>query len=253
MIRHLTFILTITTFLFGGPSGCYEGPDGDGNGNGNGGGKNEPEDNPKPAQKTIYYVLLHRIKLTDQAMTDSRCFPSTALSEYKKAEWAARDTAMLDALRGASEVVSVKDVSIAVADCRRLASIEAESIRKNPWPEGSPPAEDSKGRPVINLKVVYWDEQPGVAPPGTVTAEHWQGAAELLAKGRKVKSLSYFVLSRGQAGYFEDWRVALPESVKLSGTALEQVDPTDAGINARNQIVKKDTDALVGWISERVK
>lgn len=224
--------------------GCYEGWETE-----SVAGPEQPNPNPQPETKLIYYILYQPIYLNENGLADSTCFPETGVRDYRQNEWSKRSASLEAAMNKLAEKVVVADLGISADDCETLALVRNASISKSPWGEDEP-GTDALERPIIHVKAVFYDGEPQATPPSSVTAEHWAAMQDLVFAGRDARSKHYFVLANPENGYFSEWRSAIPESVVLNGTPIDNVDPTPDGITSRDNIISADTSAFSSWLTQ---
>lgn len=212
-----------------------------------------PPPPPPPAAKPIGYLLFEPISMGADAMSNTTCFPQTGFAQFKSAEWSERIASIQTALMTIADTVVTQAVTVGADDCTTLAAIQAQAITQTPWGTNASPESDTSGKPEVELTAAFWEPEPALTPPGPVVAPSWAGWQTLINEGRDAGSLHYFVISNPSNGYFTSWASQLSASTTLSGTPINQVDPTQNGITARDALVAKDTAALITWITGQVK
>lgn len=239
------FIVIIPLLLL---MGCYEGwqyPRGKGG--------EDPSQNPieKPADKPYAYILYEVFTLSASAMQNSTCFPKSGIRDFRKAEWDLRQSSMETTLKGLADKVVPVVHALSSADCQTLSAIEAASVNAEPWPQGDEPQQDGKDRPFIHLKAVLWEEDPALQPSVSVTRKDWAAWSNLAEEGFVIRSGVDFLYSDPNNGFFTLWKDALEaenSALVLQSTVIDPVDPSEAGIQSRNQTVAKDTAAVAKWL-----
>jgi len=224
---------------------CYEGwqpPKGPGNGPSPG--------TPPSGIKPLAYVLFQPILMDAGAMSDASCFPKTGIKDFKDAEWSLRINAISAALAQVADQVFTNTVLIGASDCDAVTGIAAAALDSAPWGSNPPPTDDPQGRPLVHLKAAFWEGEPTAAPTAVETTTDWAAWSDLIQKGVNARSLHYFVISNPTNGHFSQWESKLPGDVELTGTPIDTVNPTQAGIEARAALISSDTATLTQWIQE---
>jgi hypothetical protein len=226
-------------------TGCYEGwtppPAGS--------APPSPSTTPSPpAAKPIGYVLFEPITMDTDAIQSDTCFPRSGIRQFRTNEWSERIASITTALGNLADTVESVPINVPAADCGTLASVQAAAVASTPWGSAPSPESAPSGTVLLHLTAVFWDGGPTTSPPSVVPAVDWVPWQTLKGEGLNAKSLSYFVLSDPDSGYFASWQQAEPAGTSLTGTPINQVDPTAAGITARDALVTSDTAALMQWI-----
>jgi len=232
--------------------GCYEGwedKDKDSKGpSGPGpGGPAEPLVTPIPPYA---YILFEPIILDARAIDNAACFPATGLRMFRKNEWTARLEGAKAALPGLADKFILAEKRITIADCRTLQSVTATATNTEPWLPGEAPPVETKDRPVLHLKMILWNGDLNLPANDKVYAEDWLAWSGFKKGGMRALSLHYFVLENAESGFFAAWRDALGDHTKLSGTPIDAIDPTPAGLEARTKTVTDDNAAFIAWVSQ---
>ena len=207
-----------------------------------------PPSPPGPPAKALGYLLFEPITMAANAIQSDTCFPATGIRTFRSNEWTERISQLTTALGNIASTLETVPIDVDASDCTTLATVQAAAVNSTPWGSDPSPESDTSGKPLIHLKAVFWESQPATTPPAAVMATDWAAWQALEAAGRSAKSLTYFVLSDGSSGYFTTWQNAQPPAQTMSGTPINQVDPTSAGITARDSTVASDTAALVAWV-----
>jgi hypothetical protein len=227
--------------------GCYEGWDYEKDRPGNGG---DPSSTPTPTSepKTIYYILYQPVMMDESGTNASRCMPNSGIAEYKRNEWTLRAEANAAALEAITENFAYVPIVITSTDCTKLGAIASAAVTQSPWGSKKAPEQDPDNRVAIHLKGGLWDEEPILSPNSTVKKEDWAAWQTIKAGGRNAVSLHNFVISNGGDGYFAEWSGAQKSDKVLNGTAIDDVDPTQTGIEKRKEIVAGDASKLAQWV-----
>ena len=201
-----------------------------------------------PATKPFAYILFEPISLTAAAAADATCLANIGIASFKTAEWSERIESMTSMLEGLTDTLVTNPVQVGTGDCTKLAAIKAASLDSAPWGANQSPLNSTSEKKLVHLRAAFWDGEPPAAPPASVLADPWAGWSSLESGGLPGVSLSYFVLSHSSGGYFSQWSAAIAKATKLSGTAIDQVDPTEAGIAERAATIKADSEAMSVWL-----
>lgn len=228
-------------------SGCYEGWDYDRNGDGK---DHPPPKPPPPAIPPFFYILLEEVVLSDAAINDDGCFAEPGLSEFRKSEWAARIGKLAETLAPMAQNFALVQHSIAKDDCGKLTTVRAAAINAKPWAPNPDPAEDPLDRSLVNVRAVFWEGDVEADPPAVVTAKQWVGFATMAKSGRKAKTVNHFILEHAAEGYFHTWLGGMAADDRADGTAIDNVDPSDAGIAKRTATITADAAAVAKWLTE---
>jgi hypothetical protein len=199
---------------------------------------------PIPQIKPIYYVLYQPIVMTEAATKSASCMANQAIVEYKNNEWSLRESATMEMLQKNAEVVVWNPIRIGPSDCQNVAAVTAAADSLTPWGLEDPPSQDSLDRVAIHLRAPMWEEEPTSSPNQRVTRTHWAAWQKMVNEGRNAKSHLYLVVSNATNGYFSQWGAELTEGDQSAGTAIDIPDPSEGGIEARENIIKADVAAL---------
>jgi|GEM_PF-1818716 len=229
-------------------TGCYEGWEYEKD-RGNS-GETEPSSTPTPTPKTIFYILYQPVIMDESATNAARCMPNSGISEYKRNEWTLRAEANASALEAITENFAYEPITITSTDCAKLAAIGVTAVSSTPWGTKKAPEQDQENRVAIHLKGAMWDEEPILSPNSLVKKEDWTAWQTIKAGGRNALSLHYFVVSNGGDGYFAEWSSSQKSDQVLNGTTIDDVDPTQAGIEKRKETIASDASKLVEWVQQ---
>ncbi len=226
-------------------SGCYEGWDPEPVA-----GPNDPKPEPEPEPiKPVYYILYQPIYLNADGLFDDDCFDKSDVRTYRQNEWGSRSASLKATMNSLAEKVVTADLGVSADDCETLAGVRSAAISNAPWGSDGP-GTDPLGRPIIHVKAAFYDGEPQVSPPAVVKRQDWEAIDELINSGRDARSKHYFVIANSDDGYFSEWLTDLSPSSKLLGTPIDNVDPTTAGIAARDSIIAADSSAFGTWLLE---
>ena len=199
------------------------------------------------ATRTFAYILFQPITMSAGAVASDTCFPASGLRQYRSNEWSMRVDSIGAALQALADTVTVVPIQISASDCTKLAAVQAAALDTQPWGTANSPADVTGDRAVVHLKAAFWEGDPGLTPPDVVATQEWAAWQTLRDSGKPAFSRLYTVISTNTAsGYFSEWLGKAGPNLK--GTSIDQVDPSNSGIAARQTRVSSDTDALVTWL-----
>lgn len=248
-IFNFARIKIFSCLLFLSPTACYEGWEDPTVASPSDQNPSAPTPSP-PSPKLYSYILFTSIRLDPSALSNPTCFPSADIKDFKNAEFSQRIAEISASLAGITEKLVTKIVSITTSDCSKLGGILNEALKVTPWLPDTAPQSDPQNRLTLHLKAAFWQGDPALSPPSQVSREDWQAFTDVKSKGIRSKSITYHVISGGGSGYFNTWSQALPQTMFKKGDPINQIDPSPGGITARSEHIKKDTLALIQWITE---
>lgn len=202
---------------------------------------------PEEAAKPIHYVLLTSIIPDSTAFNNPICGLNSSHTQYRLNEWSQRTSTLEKALKGVSNTVVTESITITGDDCESMTPISLASLNPEPW-GSTPPTKDEKNRNIIHLRASFWDGD--VTSFGTPSFfGPWAGWQDLRSRGLPAESVSYFVLANPALGYFDYWRSTAFFDTDfhrvIDGTAIDQPNPTTAGLEARTNLIDQDTSSLI--------
>lgn len=242
-----SFLLKIFLFslLAQVTSSCYDGWDDSG-----GSSSSTPNIPTDPeATKPLYIVLFEPIYLSTSAASDASCFGATGTNQFRTNEWVTRIYDAEIALKKVADNVAVVPRAITTADCSALAAVETAAADSDPGSVNSYP-DDPLDRPIVHLKAVFWDTDVGGTFTPVVETPHWAAWRALRTRGRPAVSLHYFSVSNATTGHFAHWQSVISATLVKTATAINTIDPTDAGTSARAATASLDALALANWTAQ---
>jgi hypothetical protein len=241
--RFILILISILTL-----SNCYEGSSRKRNSpnEGDGGGVN-----PRAASRPYYFILFEPIFLSQSSMSSPGCFQGLESERiYRVNEWNSRINLIRKGLEEMADIFVFNQIIIAPEQCKKFETIELHAA--NGLGTGNtimPTTPDSRNRPSLHLKAVFWDrDNYSVYPSSTVRAVDWKDGLNLKAANIRSKSLHYMVISNRHWGFFEFWRTVLPTSSLLAINGITSPDPGENGIALRDQQVQKETLEFFEWL-----
>ncbi len=198
------------------------------------------------ATKPLYIVVFEPINLSNSAAADSSCFGATGTSQFRITEWSTRIAAATEALKMVADNVTVVPRAITTSDCTTLTAVETAAAASDPGSVRSYP-DDPLDRPIVHLKAVFWDTDVGGTFTLVVETPHWAAWRTLRGRGRPAVSLHYFSVSNPTTGHFAHWKASTDSKIVKTATAINTVDPTDAGTRARTATASSDALTLANW------
>jgi hypothetical protein len=241
-LKSSFFKIALLVLLSQGFSACYDGWDERVSSDAGPTTPTDPE-----ATKPLYLVLFEPFVLSDTATSDSSCFGATGTEQFRKAEWAKRMTLIASALTGVADKFIYDAHSIGVSDCVSLSTVETAASDVNPL-DVMTVGDDALDRPMVHLKAVFWDTDVGGNFTSVVKTPHWAAWRILRTRGRPAVSLHYFSMSNRATGHFTDWRSSIDSNLSKDATAIDTIDPTDAGKSSRDATAASDASALASWV-----
>ncbi|MGE0173756.1 MAG: hypothetical protein AB7T49_13245 [Oligoflexales bacterium] len=231
-------------------SGCYEGWEYKGKNGRTPDGPDGPE--PEPVDKKYAYILFEPFVMASDAIADTSCFPDQSIALFRSTEWELRISSITSALEQLAETVVVSQQNVTAADCNTVAIARSRSLEVEPWGSQTAPTQDPLDRPFLHLKAAFWEGDPAQNPDFIVDADnHWTAWMDLTAQGWQTLSLNYFVITDRNNGFFSLWETEVPSDLRQTGTEIEPVNPTQEGIDERNQTIADDTGELSIWLQQQ--
>ncbi len=204
-------------------------------------------DQPEESISEFDYILYQAIYLSDDAIHNTGCFTNSATATYREREWDLRNITMATSLSQRTIKFVQNDIIISTENCLNTNVIQTMANSSNPWGSDDNAPELEGNLPILHIKAIFWGNAEQSQNIATFE-DDWFAWKEFKNRGIDARSYHHFVIDQQKTGFIQEWRKLLNKPSTHDGTFIRIIDPTEEGINSRNEIIVNDTSNFMGVI-----